>query len=574
MEIIDQIRQVANIVEIASQYTTLRQRGRKHVGLCPFHAEKTPSFTVDGEKQLFHCFGCGIGGDVFSLVMEKENLSFPEALKYLAEKYKIPLPEQKKLSPQALKLEDQLLKITESSLAFFKKNLFTSQEGKTALDYLKKRNISEKTIQDFKIGYAMNSWNSLLTYFKGKGVSIDLLEKAGLVLPGKKKDEYYDRFRGRIIFPIFTLTGKVVGFGGRTLFNADPKYLNSPDTPLYSKGQLLYGLHLSKEAIRNAGETILVEGYTDFLALYQAGLTNCAASLGTALTPHQVGLAMRFAPRVIINYDGDTAGRAAAFRALPICFDKGLETQVLVLPNNLDPDGFIQKHGKDEYLKLIKDSSSGLKFLVDFSVEGKQMDVPEVKTRVLKGILGILENISDALLRSEYLKQAAEYLGVEEAVIRVLSQQKTPEKAATAWETLFPAEKRLLQILVENKDLRPYIFSEMEEEDFRGLKSEPIFKIIMGSFRKDKDIHIHELQKEIGPSLSRFLSEARLEKGQAPTVEEALDCLCALKIIGKQNELKKIQAEIARLEKKGEKDKVQSLLYQKQDLTKQIMALK
>jgi DNA primase len=506
--------------------------------------------------------------------MEKENLSFPEALKYLAERYKIPLPEQKKLSPQALKLEDQLLKINESSLAFFKKNLFTSQEGKTALDYLKKRNISEKTIQDFKIGYAMNSWNSLLTFFKGKGVSIDLLEKAGLVLPGKKKDEYYDRFRGRIIFPIFTLTGKVVGFGGRTLFNADPKYLNSPDTPVYSKGQLLYGLHLSKEAIRNAGETILVEGYTDFLALYQAGLINCAASLGTALTPHQVGLAMRFAPRVIINYDGDAAGRQAAFRALPICFDKGLETQVLVLPNNLDPDGFIQRHGKDEYLALIKDSSSGLKFLVDFSVEGKQMNVPEVKTRVLKGILGILENISDALLRSEYLKQAAEYLGVEEAVIRVLSQQKTPEKAAAAWETLFPAEKRLLQILVENKDLRPSIFSEMKEEDFRGLKSEPIFRIIMGSFRKDKDIHIHELQKEIGPSLSRFLSESRLEKGQPPTVEEAIDCLCALKIIGKQNELKKIQAEIARLEKKGEKDKVQSLLYQKQDLTKQIMALK
>jgi DNA primase len=574
MEIIDQIRQVANIVEIASQYTTLRSRGRKHVGLCPFHAEKTPSFTVDGEKQLFHCFGCGIGGDVFSLVMEKENLSFPEALKYLAEKYKIPLPEQKKLSPQALKLEDQLLKINESSLAFFKKNLFTSQEGKTALDYLKKRNIAENTIQDFKIGYAMNSWNSLLTFFKAKDISIDLLEKAGLVLPGKKKDEYYDRFRGRIIFPIFTLTGKVVGFGGRTLFNADPKYLNSPDTPVYSKGQLLYGLHLSKEAIRNAGETILVEGYTDFLALYQAGLTNCAASLGTALTPHQVGLAMRFAPRVIINYDGDTAGRTAAFRALPICFDKGLETKVLVLPNNLDPDGFIQRQGKDEYLKLIKDSSSGLKFLVDFSVEGKQMNVPEVKTRVLKSILGILENISDALLRSEYLKQAAEYLGVEEAVIRVLSQQKTPEKAAPAWETLFPAEKRLLQILVENKDLRPYIFSEMKEEDFRGLKSEPIFKIIMGSFRKDKDIHIHELQKEIGPFLSRFLSESRLEKGQPPTVEEAIDCLCALKIIGKQNELKKIQSEIARLEKKGEKDKVQSLLYQKQDLTKQIMALK
>jgi DNA primase len=574
MEIIDQIRQLANIIDIASQYTTLRQRGRKHVGLCPFHAEKTPSFTVDSEKQLFHCFGCGIGGDVFSLVMEKENLNFPEALKYLAEKYHIPLPEQKKLSPQALKLEEQLSKINETALAFFKKNLFNTQEGRGALEYLKKRNISDNVIQEFKIGYAMNSWNSLLTHFKGKGISENLLEKGGLILPGKKQNEHYDRFRGRIIFPIFSLTGKAVGFGGRTMFNADPKYLNSPDTPLYSKGQLLYGLNFSKDAIRNAGEFILVEGYTDYLALYQAGLTNCAASLGTALTPHQVALALRFAPRVIINYDGDAAGRTAAFRALPLCFEKSMEIQVLILPKDMDPDGFIRKYGRDEYVKLMKNSVSGLRFLIEYSVEGKRMNVPEVKTKIVKSILGILESIPDAILRSEYLRQAAGYIDFDEALIRGLSRPKSPEKADAAGEPLLQAEKRLLQILIESKELRPYIFEEIQEEDVRGLKSEPIFTIILGWFRKDKDLHFHELQKEIGPSLSRYLTQAMLEKGQPPTIEEALDCLCALKIICKQNELKRIQAEIARLEKKGEKEKVQSLLYQRQDLTKQIMSLK
>jgi DNA primase len=574
MEIIDQIRQVAHIIEIASQYTTLRQRGRKHVGLCPFHSEKTPSFTVDSEKGLFHCFGCGIGGDVFSLVMEKENLSFPEALKHLAEKYNIPLPEQKKLSPQALKLEEQILKINESALAFFKKNLFNTQEGKTALEYLKKRDIPDKIIQDFKIGYAMNSWDSLLNYFKTKGTSVSLLEKAGLVLAGQKPGEFYDRFRGRIIFPIFSITGKAVGFGGRTLFNQEPKYLNSPDTPLYSKGHLLYGLNFSKEAIRNAGELILVEGYTDFLSLYQSGFTNVTASLGTALTPSQAALALRFAPKITINYDGDAAGQAAALRAVAICFEKGLETRVLVLPKDLDPDGFIKKHGKDEYAKLMKAGVSGLSFLIERSIEGKRMNVPEVKTKVLRGILAVIDTIPDSIVRSEYMKQAAELLAVEESVLRSISRPSQGGQPVDPKDFLLPAEKRLLQILIENRDLRPGILAEIRDDDFKGLKTEPVFRKIMDWHKKDKDFLLHEIQKEIGPSLSKYLSQAMLEKGKPPTVEEALDCLCALQITCKENELKKIQAEIASLEKRGEKEKLRNLLYQKQDLTKQIMALK
>jgi len=574
MEIIDQIRQVANITEIASQYTALRQRGRKHVGLCPFHAEKTPSFTVDAEKGLFHCFGCGIGGDVFSLVMEKENMSFPEALKHLAEKYNIPLPEQRKISPKALKLEEQILKINESALAFFKKNLFNTQEGKTALEYLKKRQISDQIVQDFKIGYAMNAWDSLSLFFKGKGVSSGLLEKAGLAAPGRKAGESYDRFRGRLIFPIFSLTGKVVGFGGRTLFNQEPKYLNSPDTPLYSKGHLLYGINFSKDAIRNAGEAILVEGYTDYISLFQAGLTNVVASLGTALTPHQIGLAQRFAPKILINYDGDTAGRTAAFRAVPLCLEKGLETRVVVLPRDLDPDGFIKKEGKDGYIQLMNSAVPGLKFAIEFSVEGKRMNVPEVKTKVLRGILAIIDNIPDSIVRSEYLRQAAEFLAVEESVLRGLAERKPSGPGPEAQDSFFHAERRLLQILIENKDLRPYIFAEVRDEDFKGLKSEPVFRIILSRFKDEKDLNFHDLQKEIGPSLATPLSQALLEKGDPPTVEEALDCLCALRRTCNEVELRKVQAELVSEEKKGDQAKVQSLLSRKQDLTRQNMDLK
>jgi DNA primase len=574
MEIIDQVRQAANIVEIASQYTTLKARGRKHVGLCPFHSEKTPSFTVDSEKNLFHCFGCGVGGDVFSLVMEKENLTFPEALKFLADKYHIALPEQHRISPQALKLEEQIFKINETALAFFKKNLLNTQEGKKTLEYLKKRGIPDAVVQEFKLGYALNTWDALTVFFKTKGVTLSLLEKAGLVLPGKKAGEYYDRFRGRVIFPIFGLTGKVVGFGGRALFDQEPKYLNSPETPVYAKGQMLYGLNFSKDAIRTAGEAILVEGYTDFLSLYRSGFKNCVASLGTALTPRQVGLVQRFAPRIVVNYDGDAAGRTAALRAVPICFEKGVETRVLVLPDNLDPDGFIEKRGRDAYLALKDAAATGLQFVIDASVEGKQMGVPEVKARVLRAVLEVIDGIPDAIVRSEYLTQAAQQLKVDETILRALSGGgKTAEKPESADRPLY-AEKRLIQILIGDAEVRRKVLPEVREDDFEGLKSEPVFRIILNWFKKDKDFILHELQKEIGSALAPSVSQVLFEKGQPPTVEEAFDCLCALQVSCKESELKRIQAEIGGLEKRGENEKVESLLRRKQVLIRQIMDLR
>jgi DNA primase len=574
MEILDQVRGAANIVEIVGQYTALRQRGKKYVGLCPFHAEKSPSFTVDSEKGLYHCFGCGVGGDVFTLVMEKENLSFPEAVAHLAERYHIPLPEKRRISPQALQLEDQLQKIMESALAFFRKNLRTTTEGKKALEYLLQRGLSEEVIEEFNLGYAPNSWDGLSGYFKAKGVAASLLEKAGLVLPGRKPGEFYDRFRGRAIFPIRTLTGKTVAFGGRALFNQEPKYLNSPDTPLYSKGHLLYGLNVTKEAIRETGEFILVEGYTDFLALYQAGRKNVVASLGTALTPFQIGLAMRFAPMVVINYAGDAAGHTAAFRAVPLFFEKGVETRVLILPENLDPDSFLKKKGASAYEELFPGAVPGLKYIIDHASRGQRMDVPEVKTKVLRSILTVLEVIPDAIVRSEYLRRTAEQIGVEEALLRSLSQGRAAEKSPGTNDPFFPAERRLLQILIEAKDLRPYIFSDLNEEDVRGLKSEPIFAIIFDLFKKDKDLILNEIQKAIGPELSRELSLALVEPGKPPNIEEALDCLCALRIACKEGEIRKIQTEIAREEKGGQRTKLTALMNRKQDLTRQVIALK
>jgi len=574
MEIIDQVRQASSIVEIASQYTTLKRRGRKWVGLCPFHTEKTPSFTVDDEKQLYHCFGCGAGGDIYSLVMERENLTFPEALKYLADKYHVPLPEHQRVRPEVLKLEEKLFKINDLALGFFKKNLFNTSEGTKALEYLKKRGLSEETIQTLKVGYALNSWTALLDFFQGKNVPVSLLEKGGLVLPGSKTGEYRDRFRGRVIFPIFSLTGRVVAFGGRTVIDAEPKYLNSPETPLYSKGKLLYGLNFTKDAVRDAGTVVLVEGYTDFSALYQAGVRNVVASLGTALTAWQVAQAQRFASRMIVNYDGDSAGRAAAARAVPLGFEKGLNVEVLVLPDDMDPDSFLRKHGRDKYIALQKKTVSGLKFLVDSLAKGVRMSVPEEKGRIVRAVVKEIEKVPDPTARSEYLRLASQELKVEEGLLRNIIEQKATRNGPDEPAAFCPGEKRLLQILMEDPSVAPYIFAEESDDIFQGLRSESVFRYILECFQHDKGWNIHELKDKVSPAVLTQLVRALYEKQPGTSVEEAQECLKSLRKFHLQNRLKDIQQRIARAEKQGEKEEIPNLLYQKQDITKQLLSMR
>jgi DNA primase len=573
MEIIDQVRQASSIVEIASQYTTLKRRGRKWVGLCPFHTEKTPSFTVDEEKQLYHCFGCGVGGDVFSLLMERENLTFPEALKSLAEKYRIPLPAQQRVRPEVLKLEEKLFKINELAVGYFKKNLYSTPEGQKALEYLRKRGLSEETAQTLKIGYALNSWTALLDAFKSKDVPISLLEKGGLVLPGSRPGEYRDRFRGRVIFPIFSLTGRVVAFGGRTVVDAEPKYLNSPETPLYSKGKLLYGLNFTKDAIRQEGTAILVEGYTDFSSLYQAGFTNVVASLGTALTAWQVAQVMRFAQRLIVNYDGDSAGRTAMARAVPLGFEKGLNVEVLVLPDDLDPDAFLKKHGGDKYQALLKKTVSGLDFLVDSLAAGARMSVPEEKGKVAHAVVREIEKVPDPIARSEYLRRASAKLGVAEELLRGIVSPKVRDKSPDDPGLFCPAEKRLFQILMTDRALAPDVFAECDGELFQGLRSEPVFRHIMESFRNDADWSFPSLQGKVPPALLSQLAQAMFEKASQGTLDEALECLKSLRKIRLLSSLKSIQQKLLRAEKDGDREIIPDLLYQKQDVTKQLLSM-
>jgi len=571
MEIIDQIRQAANIVELASQYTTLKRAGRRHVGLCPFHSEKTPSFTLDEEKQLFHCFGCGSGGDVFTLIMEKENLSFPEATRHLAEKYNIPLPERRRLSPQYKKLAERIQKITEDTLAYFRKNLHNTDEGKKALVYLHKRQFSDEIIQKFKIGYAMNSWDALISAFQRQNISPKDLEKAGLAIYNQAKNSYYDRFRGRVIFPIFSESGKVLAFGGRSLFDAEPKYLNSPDTPIYTKGRLLYGLNFSKESIRETQEIIIVEGYTDFAALYQAGITNLAAPLGTSLTPDQVYLAKKYARKLIVSFDGDTAGFKAAGRAVSLGFEKGLQTNILSLPEGYDPDSFIKKNGIDAYNKLKSESIPGLKFLIQSQKKGMVSYAPEDKTQIVKNIANELGKIPDLIVRGDYIKQTSEYLQVDEGVLRSIITKKTEDISEKEKVRLLPAEEILLKIFFRDKVITSRIINYLKEDYLKGLKAEPIFMEIMKAYTINKKIpDFHEFKEKLDKSLYSALSEIQFGENIPYTFEEAQDCIDTLKDRTLEMECVELDAKIKKLQRDGDYEKSNELLFQKFEIKKKL----
>ena len=578
MEVIDQIRQSANIAELASQYTKLQQRGRRHVGLCPFHSEKTPSFYLDDDKQLYHCFGCGAGGDIFTLVMEKENLSFPEAVRLLAEKYNIAMPESKAFSPEYQGLKDSIYKVTEDALAFFRKNLNNTEEGKRALEYLHKRNIQPQIIKTLKLGYALNSWDGLLSAFKHKKVAPSILEQAGLILRRQNKEGHYDRFRGRIIFPIFNdRTGKVVAFGGRSMFDEDPKYLNSPDTPIYSKGKLLYGLNYSRDSIREQDALILVEGYTDFLSLFQNGVTNVAASLGTSLTPQQIDLIRRrYTTRIFACYDADRAGRKASFRVVSLCFEQSAEIGVTLLPKGDDPDSYMTQKGPEAFLKLVKNSSSGLKYVIDYLSAGQRPTTPEAKAKVAREVLKEINKVPDAIIRSEYLKCTSELLDIDEQEFRkVVSDKKGRTTQAPAPKSEFlTAEKRLLQIIFEDSELAAYVFEELKENDYRELRSEPILKLIKESLKKKKIPNLYEFKSGIEETLFKAFTQILQENyEQKPTLAEAGDLIDTLRKKNWQDQRVQIQKQISLHEQSGAMDKISQLQKEYMDLTRKMVQL-
>ncbi len=417
----DKIAEIINtsdIADVISESVILKKAGQNFMGLCPFHSEKTPSFSVSPQKQIFHCFGCGVGGNVFSFLMKHLNISFPEAVKILARKYNITIevgkisPEKKKL----LDLKEGLFRLNKQVMEYYNDLLLKSELGQTARQYLNKRGTTDDIIEKFNIGFAIDAWDSLVGFYKKLSIQKNVAEKSGLVLQKKSGSGYYDRFRNRVIFPIFDINMQIAGFGGRVMDDSLPKYLNSPETLVYNKSRILYGLHISKNHCRQKEHVYIVEGYFDFLSLYQHGVKNVVASLGTALTKEHVRLLKGYAKKVTLVFDSDDAGINAAKRSIDIFVNEGIELKILVLPQGNDPDSFIMEYGEKAFKQKASQALTILQFLMTLSIKNHGSSI-QGRVAVLDEMKLYLSQIQDSVLRSLHIKELAERLNVDEKAV-------------------------------------------------------------------------------------------------------------------------------------------------------------
>lgn len=420
-ETVKEIQRAADVVEVISKRVILRKTGKNFVGLCPFHTEKTPSFSVNPEKKIFYCFGCGTGGDVFNFLMKLDGLSFPEAARQLAGQFGVHLSDHT-LTPIAraeLSEKDRIYKINRAAATYFNECLCNSKSGRKAMSYLSKRGMTSEIIDKFKLGYAPDGWDHLLRFLNGKAGSIDQIQKAGLVIARKDNKGHYDRFRNRIIFPIFDINQRIIAFGGRVMDDSLPKYLNSPETSIYHKSSSLYGVHTARQKCRQSGLVYLVEGYFDHIALVLYGLENSVATLGTSLTAEHVQILRNLVGtngKAILVYDSDEAGIKAAKRSVEV-FEAGfLEAQILILPSGYDPDVYIRQYGKENFLKLSEKALGVVSFLLESAIRQYGVSI-DGKIKIIQALIPSLAALADKISRTLYVQMIAERLAIDETAI-------------------------------------------------------------------------------------------------------------------------------------------------------------
>ena len=419
-EFVEQVRSQSDILNVIQSYVPLKRKGNRYWGCCPFHNEKTPSFSVVPDKGFFYCFGCHAGGNVFKFISLIENVTYFEAIKLQAEKLGIPLPERQR-TPQEIAREREmadLRKVNEMARDFFHNCLTMTHYGEAGKAYFAGRDISPETIEEFKLGFAPNAWDKLSTAFTKRGVKQEFLLACGLSAERNNGGGLYDRFRNRVIIPIADERGRVVGFGGRVLDDSTPKYLNTPETILFNKRKLLFGLDRSHRAIQQAGYAIVVEGYMDAISVFGAGVRNVVASLGTAFTAEHCQKLLRYAPDIYFCYDSDEAGQKATIRALSIVRDTGAVVRVIVVPDGKDPDEYIRKHGADAFRALVKEALPLVEYRLQYVLKHVNYDTLDGKVKALHEMLPVLAGIKETAVRSEYEKKLAQILLLDEGVVR------------------------------------------------------------------------------------------------------------------------------------------------------------
>lgn len=494
-DIVEAVRQRSDIVEVVSRYVQLKKKGKNHTGSCPFHNERTPSFTVTPEKQIFYCFGCGAGGDVFKFLMLKENLSFQEAVTVLAQQVGVTIPAGESPAQQEKERRSVLFReVNNLARDYFRNTLQQHGAAAVARKYLAEREVTPELQEEFQLGFALPEWNSLLGFMEKKGLTPKQAAEVGLAVK-TEAGRYYDRFRNRLIFPIWSATGQVAGFGGRVLDDSLPKYLNTPETLFFSKGRILYGMHLARNAIREKGYVVVMEGYMDVVTAHQHGIKNAVASLGTALTQDQGRLLTHYSRDVVVAYDADAAGEAATARGLDLLEELGCQVRVLRIPDGKDPDEFLKKHGSRTWETLITEAPLLFQYKLEQAAGAKPLRTPADKLEVLRHVFPSLAGFSSEVEREEGLRAAARTLNLSWETVsgefkrfRLISGKKwtNPDNSAKTMHTIVSkvdnsdarskAETVLLRLALEDPSLAHTIHDKMGGEHFQDPHYQKIFE--------------------------------------------------------------------------------------------------
>ncbi|MFA4988217.1 MAG: DNA primase [Candidatus Omnitrophota bacterium] len=580
--ILEDILSRIDIVELISSYIPLKKAGRNFKANCPFHHEKTPSFTVSPDRQIYHCFGCGESGNAFKFLMRHERMDFPEAVEALAKKAGVILPAQESAAPsRQASLNERLYKVNELALEFYEGNLY-GESGAACRAYLGSRGIKPKTAREFRLGFATSRWDGLITYLRSKNVALSLMEKAGLILP-KDSGGYYDRFRNRVIFPIFDIRSRLIGFGGRVMDSSLPKYMNSPETAVYTKGKNLFGLSLSKDHIRKNDLALIVEGYMDFILPFQEGVNNLVASQGTALTADQIRLLKRYTHNVVMIYDGDSAGEMATLRGLDMFVEEGMAVKVVPLPKDADPDVLVRRDGPD----CLRDKINNAVSLFDFKLKvlKNRHDIKDAhgKSRIAEEMLFTIGKIGNAILRAEYIKRLSEELGVSEgSVLEELKKLKagppsrrhdadSAQPPARSVVKIHPAEKLLIKFMLEEKELAERIMQELSPSDFADERTAKVFSLMHDLCSQGKNVEPSVLMNYFGEDTAgQIVCESMFMPDLLGQEREKAvrDCITRIKVQRLRSKREQLHLQIKDAQSVGDKERLGVLFREFHNLLK------
>ncbi len=569
-QILEEIQSKSDIAEVIGSYIPLKRAGRNFKANCPFHKEKTPSFMVSPSKQIFHCFGCGAGGNIFHFVMKFEGIEFPDAVRALAEKAGVELPRFTRSEFEQSAYAVQIYKINEFAASYYHDTLLKTEAGKRAAEYLEKRGVSEETITQAKLGFAADAWDGFINFAKSKGFETALLERSGLVIT-REEGGHYDRFRNKIIFPIFDIKSRVVAFGARVLDDSLPKYINSPETEVYVKSRHLYGLNFSLQAVKEKDFCVIVEGYLDFLIPYQNGIKNIAASLGTSLTESQARLIKRYTRNAVILYDGDSAGEAASLRGLDLFVQEGVNVKVAVLPKGYDPDSFVRSGGTAAFNSLIDSAADLFEYKLGILTSRYDARNAAAKSRVCAEMLPTIARVNNAVLKFEYIKRLAERLQVrEEDLLTELKKVKSdyayePSADAVAATDVCPgtkADKILIGLMLDDAELIAEVQKHLKAEDFADEKTRKVICEIFKAYAAGKALSAAGLINCLeGDDLCRIVSEAAsLTEIITDKQKNLIDCIKNIKEQNNKNKLTELRNLINVAQVMGDGKKVEQLL--------------